>query len=107
VLNELTRLLDYNAISSKLSSLSSINGCTLVAGADQGAGAWHYWIKTVTMSGTDIREKRAVDEKFDLKDSYITSQAAHITCKKDHPKILQETVSTSYQWHIRHSDHHH
>jgi hypothetical protein len=43
VLNELTRTLEYtdlNLVSSTFSSLTSVNGCTLVAGADQGQGAW-------------------------------------------------------------------
>jgi predicted RNA binding protein with dsRBD fold (UPF0201 family) len=35
------------------------------------------------MSGTDFREKAANDASFDPKTAYITSQVAHITCKKD------------------------
>jgi hypothetical protein len=49
VFNKPTRTLDYtnpNLISSTFSSLTSVNGCTLVAHADQGQGAWHSRIKT-------------------------------------------------------------
>ncbi len=36
-----------------------------------------------------------VDENFYPKNSYIISQAAHITCKKDNRNILTDTVSES------------
>jgi hypothetical protein len=35
------------------------------------------------------------DEKIYPKNSYIISQAAHITCKKDNHNILTNTVSES------------
>jgi hypothetical protein len=96
VLNELTRTLDYtdpNLVSSTFSSLTNLNGCTLVAGADQGQGAWRSWIKICIMSSAEVREKMATDDEFDPKKCYLTAQTAHITCKKDHPEILAQTVS--------------
>lgn len=97
VLNELTRVLEYSdsdLISSNCSSILSVtNGCNLVAGADQGQGAWRSWIKISIMSAEDVRERMARDENFDAKKSYSTAQTAHITCKKDHPEILAKTVS--------------
>ena len=45
-------------------------------------------------------------EKFDHKDSYITSQVAHITCKKDLRKFCGRQFPMSYQWRIRHANHH-
>ena len=96
VLNELTRLLEYSdshLISSNFSSISATNGCTLVAGADQGQGAWRSWIKISLMSGEEVRERMGSDENFDAKKSYLTAQTAHITCKKDHPEILAQSVS--------------
>jgi hypothetical protein len=35
----------------------------------------------------------ANDTSFDAKTAYITSQVAHITCKKDNHEILAGTVS--------------
>jgi hypothetical protein len=35
----------------------------------------------------------ANDTSFDAKKAYITSQVAHITCKKDNHEILAGTVS--------------
>ncbi len=81
VINELTRILDYTDMLSNFNSLSSISGCTLVAGANQGQGAWHSWIKIAAMSGIEVRERMSTDENFDPKGSYINSQIAHITCK--------------------------
>jgi hypothetical protein len=39
--------MDSNVVTSKFSSLST-SGCTIVAGADQGQGAWHSWRKVST-----------------------------------------------------------
>jgi hypothetical protein len=97
VKNELIKLLDYTdpkEITNKFSSLNN-STCTLVSGADQGQGAWRSWVKISTMSGPEVRMKMANDDGFNVKDSYITSQIAHITCKKDHHEILSKTVSES------------
>ncbi len=94
--NEISRLLDYtspNLLNSKFSSLLSSDLCALIAGADQGQGAWRSWIKIATMSGEDIRNKMATKENFDIKSSYIIAQVAHVSCKKDHHSILSNTVS--------------
>ncbi len=45
------------------------------------------------MSGLEVREKMATEERFDVKKNYIISQIAHITCKKDHHEILSQTQS--------------
>jgi hypothetical protein len=37
----------------------------------------------------------ADDKNFDPKTTYIVSQVAHITCKKDHHEILVATISDS------------
>jgi hypothetical protein len=90
VKNDLSKLLDYTGqkeITSKFSSLNNAT-CMLVSGADQGQGACQSWIKINTMSGPEVRLKMA-------KDSYITSQIAHISCKKDYQEILSQTVSES------------
>jgi hypothetical protein len=81
--NEISRLLDYtdsNLIASKFSSLLSSDTCSLIAGADQGQGAWRSWIKIPTMSGEEVRHRMATEENFDIKSSYITAQVAHIVC---------------------------
>jgi hypothetical protein len=103
VCKELTKLLDYslsNDVSSRLSSICSTR-CTIVAGADQGQGAWRSWIKISTDSGEKIREQMATNSSYDPKTSYIISQVAHITCKKDNYEILSNTVaqrlSTGYE----------
>jgi len=96
VTNEISRLLDYtdsNLIASKFSPLLSSDSCSLIAGADQGQGAWRSWIKIPTMSGEEVRHRMATEENFDIKSSYITAQVAHIVCKKDHHEILSNTVS--------------
>lgn len=95
VSKEVTKLLDYTEQNFRASRLSSIANttCTIVAGADQGQGAWRSWIKISTESGQQIREKMAADSDYDAKTSYIVSQVAHITCKKDHHEILAATVS--------------
>jgi hypothetical protein len=66
---------------------------TIVAGVDQGQGAWHSWIKTNTMSGDEICDRMGKEDNFDPKSAYIISQVAHISCKKDHHTILSSTVS--------------
>jgi hypothetical protein len=83
---------ELNVVSNKLSLLAT-SGCTLVAGADQGQGAWHSWIKITTMSGSEIRNKMASDENFDPKNCYSIAQVVHIVCKKDHHEILSAMVS--------------
>jgi hypothetical protein len=89
-------LLDYtdsNLIASKFRSLLSSDTCSLIAGADQGQGTWRSWIKIPTMSGEEVRQRMATEENFDIKSSYIIAQVSHIVCKKDHHKILSNTVS--------------
>jgi hypothetical protein len=39
-------------------------------------------------------KKAANNVSFDPKPAYITSQVAHIMCKKDHHEILAGSVST-------------
>ena len=93
---EFSRMLDYldpNLIPTRFNSLITSGSCTLIAGADQGQGAWRSWIKVSTMSGEEVRNKMSTEESFNLKSSYIIAQVAHITCKKDHPDILSATVS--------------
>jgi hypothetical protein len=65
----------------------------IFAGVDQGQGAWRSWIKITTMSASEIRERMGKDDDFNPKTSYITSQVAHITCKKDNHNIISNTVS--------------
>ncbi len=48
------------------------------------------------MSGPEIRERTTAEEEFDPWTSYIVSQAAHISCKKDLHKILSATVSEGF-----------
>jgi hypothetical protein len=95
VTKELERLIDYTKDVDALNRFSSIakEGMTIVAGADQGQGAWHSWLKISTMSGSETREQMGTDNTFDPKASYILSQVAHIACKKDNHKILAATVS--------------
>jgi hypothetical protein len=96
VAKELSRMLDYldaNSITTRFSSLLASNSCTLIAGADQGQGAWRSWIKIVTMSGEEVRNRMSNEDNFDIKSSHIIAQVAHITCKKDHHEILSATVS--------------
>ncbi len=96
VSTELSRLLDYldpNLITTRFSSLLASGFCTLIAGADQGQGAWWSWIKISTMSGEEVWSQMSIEEIFDTKSSYIIAQVAHITCKKDHHEILSATVS--------------
>ncbi len=94
---ELSKLLDYTEQTFRASRLSSIASttCTIVASADQGQGAWRFWIKISTGSGQQIRERMAADSDYDAKTSYTVSQVAHVTCKKDHHEILAATVSES------------
>lgn len=91
VANELTRMLEY--LDPNLVSTLTSGTCTLVAGADQGQGAWRSWIKIYTMSGTEVRQRSESDLDFDPKSSYMIAQVAHINCKKDYHGILSETVS--------------
>ncbi len=87
VKKELERLLDYtelNVESNKLISLAT-SGCTLVAGADQGQGAWRSWIKITTMSGLEIRKKMAIDENFDPKNCYSIAQSCPHCVQKRPP----------------------
>jgi hypothetical protein len=89
-------MLDYtnpNLITSKFSSLLSSDTCALIAGADQGQGAWRSWIKIATVSGEDVRNKMTTEETFVIKSSYIIAQVALISRKKDHHTILSSTVS--------------
>jgi hypothetical protein len=96
VSKELERLIDYTNdldVISRFSSLCTTEGMNIIAGADQGQGAWRSWLKISTMSANEIRERMGKDVDFDPKTSYIISQVAHITCKKDHHTILSNTVS--------------
>jgi hypothetical protein len=96
VANEISRMLDYtepNIINSTFSSLLSSGTCSLIAGADQGQGAWRSWVKIPKMSGEQVRLRMASEEDFDIKSTYVIAQVAHITCKKDHHEILSNTVS--------------
>jgi hypothetical protein len=45
--------------------------------------------------GTGTTEKMATEDGFDVEDSYIIFQIAHITCEKNHHEILSQTVSES------------
>ncbi len=49
--------------------------------------------KNNTMSANEIRERMGKDDLYDPKISYLISQVAHITCKKDNHQILANTVS--------------
>lgn len=96
VSNELARLIDHSFDTLKSSSnlLSSIaRNCTIISGADHGQGAWRSWVKIYTMSENCVQEEMAADPTFDQRKTYITSQVGHITCKKDHPEILLNSVS--------------
>jgi hypothetical protein len=85
--------LDPKLVFSRFNSLVTSGYCTLVAGADQGQGAWRSWIKICTYGESEVREHREKDEMFDFKTTYSIAQVAHITCKKDNSEILQQTVS--------------
>jgi hypothetical protein len=81
VTTELSRMLDYldpNLITTRFSSLLASGSCTLIAGADQGQGAWGSWIKISTMSGEEVRSQMSTEDDFDIKSSYIIAQVAHI-----------------------------
>ncbi len=54
---ELAKLLDYTNPLVKRTRLNSIinTTCTVVAGADQGQGAWRSWIKIHTDSGENCK----------------------------------------------------
>jgi hypothetical protein len=67
VCKELTKLLDYTNSNELFSRLSSICNtiCTIVAGADQGQGAWQSWIKISTESGEKVRQTMATDQNYD------------------------------------------
>ncbi len=95
----LVQWLDETNVAAMWCDANVINGCTLVAIADQGQGAWHFWIKIATMSGTQVQKRMSTDENFDPNDSYIYSQMAHIACKEDNPKILHEAVSNEFYMH--------
>jgi hypothetical protein len=45
------------------------------------------------MSEAEVWKRMACDESFDPKTAFVTSQLAHITCKKDHHEILAGSVS--------------
>ena len=97
VANELSRLIDYldpNLVSTRFKSLLASGYCTIIAGADQGQGAWRSWIKISTMGSTEVRERSETEPDFDPKESYLIAQVGHINCKKDHHDILAGTVSS-------------
>jgi hypothetical protein len=74
VSKELERVLDYTKdynVISRFSSLAS-SGLTIVAGADQGQGAWRSWIKINTMSGIEICDRMGNNDTFDPKSTYRT-----------------------------------
>jgi Fe-S cluster biosynthesis and repair protein YggX len=41
----------------RFSSLCTTVGMNIIAGADQGQGAWRSWVKISTMSANEIREQ--------------------------------------------------
>jgi hypothetical protein len=47
------------------------------------------------MKGLELWKKMATEDGFDIEDSYIIFQIAHITCEKNHHEILSQTVSES------------
>jgi hypothetical protein len=95
VCKELNNLLDYTNSNEPFSRLSSTcnSSCTIVAGADQGQGAWRSWIKIKSGSGEKVWQTMATDQNYDPKSSYLISQVAHIMCKKDNYEILSNTVA--------------
>ncbi len=97
VSKELSRMLDYldpNLFSTRFKSLLVSGYHTIIAGADQGQGAWRSWITISTMGGTEVRERSETEPDFDLKESYLIVQVSHINCKKDHHDTLAGTVSS-------------
>jgi hypothetical protein len=77
VSKEISKMLDYmnpNLISSRFSSLLASDLCSLIAGADQGQGAWQSWIKIPTMTGEEVKLKMATDENFYIKSCYVIAQ---------------------------------
>jgi hypothetical protein len=59
--------LDPNLITTRFSLLLASGSCTLIAGADQGQGAWRSWIKISTMSGEEVRSQMSTEDDFDIK----------------------------------------
>ncbi len=97
VKNELRKLLDYTypkLITTRLGSICNTT-CTIVAGADQGQGAWRSWIKIHTMSGPEIRKRMAADEEFNPKTSYILSQPIYHTRRTIMKFYLQQYLKAS------------
>ncbi len=73
VLKELSRMLDYLdpiSINSRFNSLLTSGSCTLIAGADQGQGAWRSCIKIRIYGGNEVRECLRDSDNFDVKSSY-------------------------------------
>ncbi len=90
VATEISRLFNYLdpiLVYTRFNSLVASGFCTLVAGADQGQGAWRSWIKSKIYGGAEIRECLEKDADVDVKSSYLMAQVAHNTCKKDNPEI--------------------
>jgi hypothetical protein len=85
--------LDPKLINTRFNSLLACGYCTIVAGADQGQGAWRSWMKISTYGGNEVREHLDVDSNFDVKTTYLIAQVAHISCKKDNHEILSSSVS--------------
>ncbi len=101
VTKELSRMLYYldpKIIHSRFSSLLASGSCTLIAGADQGQGAWRSWIKITTYGGQEIRERLQEDSSnFDPRSTYLLAQVAHIYCKKDNQIYSLKPFHNEYQ----------
>jgi hypothetical protein len=103
VSKELECLIDFTNDLDVINRFSSIclatNGMNIIAGADQGQGAWRSWIKIATMSASEIRERMEKDDDFAPKTSFIISQVAHLTCKKDNHNIFAKyCLRRSLDW---------
>lgn len=73
VTKELERLIDYNNNVDAINRFCFIakEDMTIVAGADQGQGAWHSWLKISAMSGNKIREQMDKGNPFDPRQDFV------------------------------------
>ena len=100
VLTELSRMLDYldpNSINSRFNSLLASGSCSLIAGADQGQGAWRSWIKIMTYGENEVRERLKDSDNFDVKSSYLLAQVGIFIAKKTIISYYQIRFQNEYQ----------
>ncbi len=101
VSKELSIMLDFldpKIINSRFTSLPVSGSFTLIAGADQGQGAWHSWIKITTYGGQEIRDHLQEDSRnCDPRSAYLLAQVAKIYCKQIMIKYSLKPFHNQYQ----------